>query len=465
MFRDSDDRIGQPRIASDTPPLHFNSGLDTSHLCVSYGLVSRDASLCFGWRQCTMGGMWSELIMPTSISIESSLNGLPAQRHRRSTHPSLHILEDPLDLGVELPCADLAADVRHTKRLYTRAESRPELAAVIGHQKPWRCPTALDRRLDQLHQILRSWSTAIRLHRDDLPAESVDDGRNLDLLPEYPDLSHVQMPHLVRLRGMSHVCRRHCHTNVCVLFRRARRTLLKYTSNRSPAHTNPSSHDVPRDRPCPELRLWEGLTDLVDQSADTVVESIPGRATEQLFRPQLVMNSPLPVADRVGMYDETGTDLFGRPSPELHDFKDLRTLGGRVVRALVRGLPLSLGSENCQLPLEQRSVVIKSVPLPKQPDQRRGVPKHSGSGRHRSVHKGSSNTLYYLPHRPIFAHFNTPTTMSGSAQADNHKHLQYKCFRRQTTPESRTHRTSSGRRTNSWPTPVRADWRAPRLVG
>jgi hypothetical protein len=46
--------------------------------------------------------------------------------------------------------------------------------------------------------------------------------------------------------------------------------------------------------------------------------------------------------------------------------------------------------------------------------------------------------------------------MSGSAQADILKHLQFKLFRGFCTHESRTHRTSSGGRTISWPTPVRA---------
>ncbi len=408
--------------------------------------------------------MWPVPVVPFRVRVKSALDRLRPRRHRRSTHPQLHVFEDSLDLRVELPRPDLASDMRDAKRLNTCSESRPELAAVIGHQKPRRRPTHFDRRLDQLHQILRSWSAAIHLHRDDLAAESVDDRSNFDLHPEQPDLGHIQMPHSVRFRRVSHVCWRLGDSCFRMLLRRSQRTLQKHTSDRSPAHSNARSHNVPRDRPRIKFRLRESLSYLVNEPSNAVVQSVPRRPAEQLLSSKFVTHSLLPITDRVGMHDEASTHLLGRSSSELHDLEDLRSFSGRVVRALVRGLPLSLGSENGQLPLKKRSIVVQSIPLHKESHQRRGVLQHPGPGRHGGAHKGSSDAFGHLPCGSIFAHFNTPTTMSGSAQADNHKHLQYKCFRRHRTLERRTHRTSSGRRTNSWPTPVRADWRAPKPI-
>ena len=288
--------------------------------------------------------------MPTSIRIESILNGLPAQRHRRTTHPRLHVLEHPLNLGIQLSRPNLASDVCDAKRLDVLVESRSELAAMIGYQKSRRGPTTLDRRLDQLHQILRSWFTAIRLHRDDLPAESVDDRSNLDPLPEYPDLGHVQMSHLIRLRRVAHMCRRLSHTNWRMLFRQTRRALLKHSPDRCPAYSDARSHNVPSDRPRPELWLRESLSNLVNKPADAIVQSVSRRAAEQLLGFEFVMNSLLPIADRVGVNDETGTRLLGRPPSELHDNKDLGSLRGRAVQPLVCGLPHLLGSENGSSP-------------------------------------------------------------------------------------------------------------------
>ncbi len=297
-----------------------------------------------------MGRMWSVPVVPIRIRVETSSDCLRAHRHRRPTYPQLHILEDPLDLRVELPCPDLASDVNDAKRLNTLVEHRSELAAMIGHQKSRRSSTALDRRHDQLHQILRSWFTAIRLHRDDLPAEAVDDGRNLDLLPEYPDLGHVQMSHLIRLRRVAHMCRRLSHTNWRMLFRQTRRALLKHSPDRCPAYSDARSHNVPSDRPRPELWLRESLSNLVNKPADAIVQSVSRRAAEQLLGFEFVMNSLLPIADRVGVNDETGTRLLGRPPSELHDNKDLGSLRGRAVQPLVCGLPHLLGSENGSSP-------------------------------------------------------------------------------------------------------------------
>lgn len=230
-----------------------------------------------------MGRMWPVSVMPFRVCINATLNRFQAHRQRRSTHPSLHILEDPLDLGVELPCLDLAADVHYIERFDTGAKFRSKLAAVIRHQKPRRCPTALDRALDQILQFLRCGSTPKHLHRDDLPTKSIDYRSNLDPLPEYADLGHIQVPHLVWLRRVTHMCRCLCHTNWCMYFRRARRPLLKHSPDRRPAHTNPSTHDVPRDRPRPEFGLRKSLSNLVNKPADTVMQSVPRRTTEQLL--------------------------------------------------------------------------------------------------------------------------------------------------------------------------------------
>lgn len=98
------------------------------------------------------------------------------------------------------------------------------------------------------------------------------------------------------------------------------------------------------------------------------------------------------------MHDEACPGFLGGPSSELHDFKDLRSLGGGVVWPLVSRLPFSLRSKNSQLSLEQRGVVMQGIPLPEQPNQRRGVLKHPGPSRHRGTHKDNGNAIGHLPH-------------------------------------------------------------------
>lgn len=182
------------------------------------------------------------------IRIESTLHGFRAQRQGRPPHPRLHIFEHPLDFGIELPCPDLAADVRDAERLDTGTETRSELAAIVGHQKPRHRPTTVYRRLNQLRKILRARPPVIRLHRDDLAAEAIDDRRDLDHLPQHANLGHVQVPDMIRPRWMTHVIGRLGHADLRVLFRRLRRTFLEHSMDRAPVDSDPGAHDVPRDR-------------------------------------------------------------------------------------------------------------------------------------------------------------------------------------------------------------------------
>lgn len=69
-----------------------------------------------------MGRMWPVPVTPFRVCMYAVLKRLGAHRHHRSAHSSLHILEDSLDLGAELPRPDLASDVRDAKRLNTCAE-------------------------------------------------------------------------------------------------------------------------------------------------------------------------------------------------------------------------------------------------------------------------------------------------------------------------------------------------------
>lgn len=85
MFRDTDDRISQPRVSSDASPVHLDSGLNTSLLCVNYSLDSRGSSFRLVGCQGTMGRMWSVPVVPIRIRVETSLNCLRARRHRRTT--------------------------------------------------------------------------------------------------------------------------------------------------------------------------------------------------------------------------------------------------------------------------------------------------------------------------------------------------------------------------------------------
>ncbi|MFT5425008.1 MAG: hypothetical protein ACI89L_002811, partial [Phycisphaerales bacterium] len=62
-----------------------------------------------------MGRMWTEAIVLVSRGIKAGLNLALTHRQRCSSPPRFHVPEDPLNLGVELPRPDLAADVGNTK--------------------------------------------------------------------------------------------------------------------------------------------------------------------------------------------------------------------------------------------------------------------------------------------------------------------------------------------------------------
>lgn len=408
-FRDADDRVGQPRIASDASPMQLNSGLDTSFLSIDCRLGDGNVVFCFNRRQGTMCRMRSEAVVPFSVSVEANLKGFGALRQQGSPCPPLHILEDPFDLRVELPGVDLAADVRNTQGLDASAEPGPELAAVIGDQEPRRCPVAVDRRHDQTSQICGRWAFRKRLQCDDLPTEAIDDRSDLDLLPQDSDLCQIQVPDPVRSRWMPHVIRGCGYSRLRSALRWLGRLLLQHASDRRPADSDAGSEEVPSDRPSPELGLREGFSDLVNEPPDRVVQPVPRRSTEQSLGSELVIDRPLPVPDCVGVHDEPRSGFLRRPSPEPHDLQDLGSFGRGVVGALMRRLPLPLAPEDRQLPLEQRGVVVDSVPLAQQSHQWRRVIEHPGSGRDRRAHEERGDPVRQGPRGLVgLAHSNAP---------------------------------------------------------
>jgi len=455
VFRNSNDRIGQSRITSDAPPVHLDSGLNTSSLSVGHGLQNRNTLFRFGRCQCTMGRMWTEVIMPDSIYIETNLQCVRAQWQDRTPHPRLHILKDSLNFRVELPCTDLATDVRDSHTVDAPAKASPKLAPMVSDKKPRRRTTTLDRCLNQFRQIIRCRPPTKCLHRNNLPTETIDDCSDLDFLPEHTDLGHVKMPDLVWQFRMPDVIRSRRDSGFLMLLRRLGRTFLKHSPYRSPADLDPRSNDVPSDRPSTKLRLRKRITDLVYQSADTVVQPIPRRAAKKPIGPEFVINSILPVANRVGVYHKSHPGFLGRPAPQPRDLENLSTLGWREIHPLMRRLPLALATEDHKLSLEQRSIVVDGIPLAREPDQRRGMLEHSGSGCDRRTHENGGNIVRHGPHRSIrLAQINTPKAMSAHSGPGIRKLLILQKFMIFKSRFDRTFWTLIRRRTNSWPTPV-----------
>lgn len=381
--------------------------------------------------------------MPCSVRIKLLLDGARAKRQNRSPHPSLYISKHPLDLGVELPCTDLTSDVRNTKRLDALMEVSLELAAMIRNQKPRRRLTALDRCLNQFRQIIRCRPPPKHLHRDDFPAETIDDSCDLNLLPEYTDLGHVHVPDLLRFCWMTHMARGCRHTWLIALLQWIWRAFLKHSPDRASADSDARSYDVSSNRPRPKLRLWERLTNLMHEPAYTVMQPVPRRAAQKPLGSQLVVDGLLPIPDRVGMHHESHPRLLGRPAPQFRDFKDLGAFGWRVVRPLMGWLPQALSAEYRQLSLKQRGIVVDPIALPHQLDQRRDVLEHPGPSCDRGTHEQRRDAIRHRPHRSIrLAQFNTPRAMSGTARADIRKLLIQQYFRWIGPRYDRTFRTS-----------------------
>lgn len=123
----------------------FNSSLqDKSWL--------RKRPACFHFDRCqgTVRSMGAEPVVPIAVAIEPMLDCRGPERQPRSLRPSLHITEDPLDLGIEMPCPDLAADMCQAEPLDSAAELGPEVAAKIGHKEPRHRLFLLRSLLDQI---------------------------------------------------------------------------------------------------------------------------------------------------------------------------------------------------------------------------------------------------------------------------------------------------------------------------
>jgi hypothetical protein len=135
-FDEVDHRVAQPWITSHAPPLESHLGLDTSCLEVPRGLEQRKTFFRLIGCQDTVGGMGLEAVVPIPEAVEPGLHGVGHRQQGGSASPSFDVAKDPLDLRVEVPGPDLAADVGDPQLPHRCAKSPPELAPVIGHEEP-----------------------------------------------------------------------------------------------------------------------------------------------------------------------------------------------------------------------------------------------------------------------------------------------------------------------------------------
>ena len=364
MFGQVDHRVAQPRVTAHAPPTHPNAGLGTSFREVPFRLSWRSTAPRFDRRQRIVRRVGLKAVVPCAERIQPLLDRVGLWDQTGSLRPMFQVAEDPLDPCIEVPCVDLAADVNRSANSDAASEPSSELAAVIGHEEPRRRVRFIRRSLDNPRKVVRSGALPEDPQRHDLPREAVDDRGDLVLLPEHSERGDVEVPDLIRRTRVLDVIWSFCRSrNARLLSAGLRCIFFKHTPYRRAAHLDPCSQDVPCDRPRPELRLGEALSDLMDQPANAVVHAIPRWAPDQAIGSQLVIHRFLPVADSVGMHDEALTSLFQRPAPEPHELEDLRPLCRRVLRPLLRGLPEPLRAEDCHLSLQRRLLAVKRFAL------------------------------------------------------------------------------------------------------
>jgi len=455
-FGHRNDWVAEPGVTADAAPFKLECRVNTSILCVSGRLLKQRAVLCLFGCQGTMRGMRSERVVPDSIRVETGLECINSEHGRRSPQPALHIAEDALDFGVQLPCADSAPDMSDAEQAEFTAEAPSELAPVVGDDVSRHNRLCAARVTHYCEEIFRCRPVRKRPQCNDLPREAVNDRSDLNLHPEHAVHGDVEVPDMVRSSRMLNVLRRACHSLAALsVLARLRWLFLEHSSHRRSADLDACADDVSRDRPCAELGLGEGLTDFVDEPTNSVVQPIPWRRVQDVPCANSVLDSALPVSDCVGMDDEALAGFLHGPSAQLHDLEDLSALGRGVVGALMCRLSLPLGSEYSQLALEERGVVVNRIPLTHQPHQRGRMGEHSGPRRHRRTHEKRGNTVGHRPRRPVAGAQIIPFSSMSSARATGLANpllgnvLVTAIMRR-----NRTLRTSPRERTNSWPTPV-----------
>ena len=411
--------------------------------------------------------MGAEPVVPVAVAIESTLDSGGCQRQPRPFRPLLHIAEDPLGLRIQMPVADLAADMRQAEPSDSASELGPELAAVICCGASRRYPTLLRGLPDQLDEITQGRPVTKDMQCADAAAEAIDDCRDPEALAEHSMIGDVEMPDLVRLGRVLNMlrCLRGARATYSVV-RSLGKLLLKHTSDRRPADLDVGSDDVPRDCAGSELWLREGHSHLVHEQADAVADPVPSRAPEHLFNSQFVLNSLLPVPDRVGMHNDPLSSFLGRPSAQLHDLEDLSPRQWCVVRSLMTRLPMALGSEGFEFPFEQGRIMPSRVSLPHHPHHRRGVIQHPGPCEDRRTHEGRSDSIRHGPWRPLqLRHVDSPTTVVRPLQPDILNH----CASMHLRPSHLLRTGHIGHRKRDpqirWPTAHRVAGRAPGLTG
>ncbi|MEM1186784.1 MAG: hypothetical protein AAGI53_17500, partial [Planctomycetota bacterium] len=131
--------------------------------------------------------MGLEAVMPIPERIKTCLHGIGLRQQRCSSSPRLDVPKDPLDVRVQVPCADLAADVRDSQFLDRCTEAPTELAAVICHEVSGTMSRFIGRVLYKLREISRTWPVPEGLQGDDLAREAIDNRSDFDVLPEHTE--------------------------------------------------------------------------------------------------------------------------------------------------------------------------------------------------------------------------------------------------------------------------------------
>lgn len=225
-LQDSNDRIRQPLIATDVPPVQRNAGCFASFLQDHSRLGKAEPAFHLDRLQCTMRGMGPVRVVPFTVAIEWTLDASGRQWQPSPLRPVFHAAEDSLDLGIQMPGADLAAEVRQTETLNSTAEVRTELAAIICHEEPRRYLALVRSLLDQIGKIARGRPVSEDAQCNDLAAEDIDDRGDFESLPQHSKIGHVEMPDLVRPQRVLHVPWYRCDARASVGATRGSRRLF-----------------------------------------------------------------------------------------------------------------------------------------------------------------------------------------------------------------------------------------------
>lgn len=399
---------GQPRVAGQVPSVHVDLWIGTSSLQVEGWFFGLRFTNTLGGSHPVGRGMRPLSVVPLMERVQPPLNTILAREHPRPTLPTLERPEETLDLAVQPPGPDAAANVRDPAPLVRVSESPAELAPLIADQEPRPRLFTRCRVRDHPDQVLACRPVSEHPEREQLSRVPVQHGRHLKPTPEDSDLGQVDVPHGVRPVRLEElievpVLLLHATSDGSDTRRRARSPFLKDPPDRCPADPDPRADHVPRDRPRPELTLRAEPSDLVHRPSHRRVQPVPGRLAEQTRRTALVPQRLLPVPDRVWMQAEPGGGFLGSPASQRSQLQNLRPLFRRELGPPTRRPREPLRAEDREFPLEQHGLGVHMVPLGEQPFHRRRMPERAGPRQPVALGHGDCHRFDQVPQTPLLS--------------------------------------------------------------